>query len=84
MIEQRTVLEGRRQGEAAPLLDPGAAKVPFSLSMLGWALNEEESIGNYIEKAQQCLAKSGKITFSLRERSATRLPQVLDNGEKID
>jgi hypothetical protein len=36
------------------------------------------------KKAKQCLEKSGKITFSLRERSATRLPQVLDNGEKID
>lgn len=26
-------------------------KVPFSLSMLGWALNEEENIGGYIERA---------------------------------
>ena len=35
-------------------------------------------------KAKQCLQKSGKITFSVKEHSATRLPQVLDNGEKID
>jgi hypothetical protein len=35
-------------------------------------------------KATQCLEKSGKITFSVKERSATKLHQVLDNGEKID
>ena len=35
-------------------------------------------------KAKQCLQKSGKIAFSVKEHSATRLPQVLDNGEKID
>jgi len=31
------------------------AKVKFSLSMLGWALNEEESIGDYIDRAEACL-----------------------------
>src|SRR5215470_14425807 len=31
------------------------AKLPFSLSMLGWALNEEVSIGEYIVKAEACL-----------------------------
>jgi hypothetical protein len=31
-------------------------KVPFSVSMLGWALNEEESIGGYIERAGAYLA----------------------------
>jgi hypothetical protein len=36
------------------------------------------------KKAEQCLRKSGKITFAVKERSATRLPQVLDNGEKVD
>lgn len=30
---------------------PGTPRVPFSLSMLGWALNEEESIGGYIDRA---------------------------------
>jgi len=30
---------------------PGATRVPFSLSMLGWALNEEENIGGYIDRA---------------------------------
>jgi len=30
---------------------PGTARVPFSLSMLGWALNEEESIAGYIDRA---------------------------------
>lgn len=36
--------------ESAGLL-PGTPRVPFSLSMLGWALNEEESIAAYIDRA---------------------------------
>jgi len=35
---------------------PGTARVPFSLSMLGWALNEEESLGAYIDRAGALLA----------------------------
>jgi glycosyltransferase involved in cell wall biosynthesis len=35
---------------------PGTARVPFSLSMLGWALNEEESLGVYIDRAGAFLA----------------------------
>jgi hypothetical protein len=34
---------------------PGA-RVPFSLSMLGWALNEEENIAGYIDRAGALLA----------------------------
>jgi len=37
-----------------PLSDdilPGTPRVPFGLSMLGWALNEEESVGGYIDRA---------------------------------
>jgi len=30
---------------------PGTPRVSFGLSMLGWALNEEESIGSYIDRA---------------------------------
>ena len=30
---------------------PGTPRVPFGLSMLGWALNEEESVGGYIDRA---------------------------------
>jgi hypothetical protein len=30
---------------------PGTRRVPFSLSMLGWALNEEESVAAYIDHA---------------------------------
>jgi len=30
---------------------PGTRRVPFSLSMLGWALNEEENIAGYVERA---------------------------------
>ena len=35
-------------------------------------------------KLKRCLAKSGKITFSVAEHSVTRLPQLLDNGKLID
>lgn len=35
---------------------PGTRRVPFSLSMLGWALNEEESIAAYIDRAGDFLA----------------------------
>lgn len=41
--------------EFADLL-PGTRRVPFSLSMLGWALNEEESIAEYIDRAGAFLA----------------------------
>lgn len=36
------------------------------------------------KKVKQCLAKTGKITFSIKEHSATKLPQILDNGKLID
>lgn len=35
---------------------PGTPRVPFSLSMLGWALNEEKSVGAYIDRAGAFLA----------------------------
>jgi hypothetical protein len=35
-------------------------------------------------QAKRCLAKNGKITFSVTEHSATKLPQLLDNGKQID
>ena len=35
---------------------PGTPRVPFSLSMLGWALNEEDSIAGYIDRAGAFLA----------------------------
>jgi len=41
--------------EIADIL-PGTPRVPFSLSMLGWALNEEENIGPYIDRAGAFLA----------------------------
>jgi len=40
-------------GASGPIQN--STKVPFSLSMLGWALNEEESIHEYIERAGRCL-----------------------------
>ena len=43
----------RRSGAfvESPDVLPGTRRVPFSLSMLGWALNEEESISAYIDRA---------------------------------
>jgi glycosyltransferase involved in cell wall biosynthesis len=41
--------------ESADIL-PGTERVAFSLSMLGWALNEEESLGAYIDRAGAFLA----------------------------
>jgi len=35
-------------------------------------------------KALNCLKKNGRITFSMKEKSVTRLPQVLENGKLID
>jgi hypothetical protein len=35
-------------------------------------------------KAQRCLARTGKITFSVKEHSITKLPQILENGKLID
>ena len=47
-------------GELAPDLAstdilPGTRRVPFSVSMLGWALNEEESVAVYIDRASALL-----------------------------
>jgi hypothetical protein len=39
-----------------PDILPGTARVPFSLSMLGWALNEEDSVGDYIDRAGALLS----------------------------
>ena len=41
---------------ASPDVLPGTPRVPFSLSMLGWALNEEESLAGYIDRAGAFLA----------------------------
>jgi glycosyltransferase involved in cell wall biosynthesis len=44
--------------ETPPAIDiiPGTARVPFSLSMLGWALDEEESVAAYIDRAGRFLS----------------------------
>lgn len=39
---------------------------------------------NARRKAKNCLEKNGRITFSVKEHSLTRLPQILDNGKLID
>ena len=40
----------------SPDVPPGTRRVTSSLSMLGWALNEEESVAAYIERAGAMLA----------------------------
>ena len=40
----------------SPDILPGTQRVPFSLSMLGWALNEEASVAAYIDRAGALLA----------------------------
>ena len=35
-------------------------------------------------KMARCMEKSGKVTFSVSEHVATKLPQLLDNGTKVD
>ena len=35
-------------------------------------------------QAMACLKRTGKITFSVKEHSVTKLPQLLDNGKLID
>ena len=36
------------------------------------------------KRAAACLRKTGKITFSVREHSVTKLPEILENGKLID
>ena len=40
----------------SPDVPAAPPRVPFGLSMLGWALNEEENIGGYIDRAGTFLA----------------------------
>jgi glycosyltransferase involved in cell wall biosynthesis len=49
-------MTGRPDVLASPDVLPGTPRVPFSLSMLGWALNEEENLGAYIDRAGAFLA----------------------------
>jgi glycosyltransferase involved in cell wall biosynthesis len=42
--------------QSSPDILPGTPRVPFGLSMLGWALNEEASLGGYIDRAGRLLA----------------------------
>jgi len=35
-------------------------------------------------KMARCIEKSGKVTFSVSEHVATKLPALLDNGTKVD
>jgi len=54
---QRDIMTSPAAEVATPVdLLPDTPRVPFSLSMLGWALNEEDSIASYIDRAGALLA----------------------------
>jgi hypothetical protein len=36
------------------------------------------------KQAQTCLSRSGHVKFSFKEITATKLPEVLDNGVQVD
>jgi hypothetical protein len=36
------------------------------------------------KRAEACLERTGKVTFSMKRHVATKLPQVLSNGVLID
>ena len=57
----------------------GTGNIVFTEDAIIISLNATDK-----RKIKQCLAKSGKITFSIKEHSATKLPQILDNGRNID
>jgi hypothetical protein len=66
-----------------------AAKGKKSKSKTGDVLITENAIIITLDskaraQAKRCLAKNGKIVFSLKEHSATKLPQFLDNGKSVD
>jgi len=65
--------------QTATSIAPAKGVTVFTGSAIVISLSPEAQ-----KKAKQCLQRSGKITFAVRERSATKLHQVLDNGEKID
>lgn len=56
-----------------------AGKLVLTESAIVIALNADDQ-----EKLKRCLAKTGKITFSVKRHSATKLPQILENGKLID
>jgi hypothetical protein len=56
----------------SPDILPGTRRVPFSLSMLGWALNEEESVAAYIDRAEAFLsALTGDFELILLDDGST-------------
>jgi hypothetical protein len=36
------------------------------------------------KQAQQCLSRNGHVKFSFKEVTATKLPEMLDNGVQVD
>ena len=37
-----------------------------------------------VKKAQECLARSGSITYTFKDIRVSKLPQILDDGKLID
>jgi hypothetical protein len=66
----------------------GASKSKASESKGGIVFTENAIVitmdASAKRRAMQCLKKTGKITFSVKEHSVTKLPQILDNGKLID
>jgi hypothetical protein len=66
-----------KRKKKSPVAKPG--QILVSKNSINIKLSPEDK-----RKAAACLEKAGKITFSVREHSVTKLPQVLDNGKQID
>lgn len=77
MPTKKAKKSAKKSRAAAP--KAGAGGMVFTENAIVITLNAKDQ-----RKAKQCLAKSGKITFSVKEHSATKLPQLLDNGKLID
>jgi hypothetical protein len=71
-------MKPKRAKKKAPITaKPGQMHVSKNAITIKLSANDKR-------KAAACLEKSGKITFSVKEHSVTKLPQVLDNGKLID
>jgi glycosyltransferase involved in cell wall biosynthesis len=72
--------------EASATVDllPDTPRVPFSLSMLGWALNEEQSIAGYVDRAGALLAAltSDYELILLDDGSTDRTWEIVSNCQR--
>ena len=74
------VKKGGSTSKANKKTDSGSSgEVIFTENAIVIMLNAADK-----RNAKKCLEKNGRITFSVREHSVTKLPQILDNGKLID